>query len=253
MNQDFLGRVVWVTGANGGIGQAVVQEFRRRGAIVIASDLKADVSIENSDFSTQQSVQLDVTKRSQVHALVQRIATQCGTVDTLINVAGVVSFGSAQDLSEEEWDRVIDINLKGSFLTSQSVLTGMKEKKFGRIIQMGSVVGKNAGNARPWIDPNEQARASNVAYGVSKAGVHIMTGFLARETASFGITVNALAPGPIATEMTKGFPDNLRALIPVGRMGETNDIVHAVMFLAHQDAGFVTGEILNVNGGMWSD
>ncbi|MSQ58006.1 MAG: SDR family oxidoreductase [Limnohabitans sp.] len=235
------------------MGRAVVEAFRQSGATVIASDLKADVAIEDADFSKNTCIRLDVTQRQQVHALQQRIAAQCGPVDTLINVAGVVSFGSAQDLSEEEWDRVIDINLKGSFLTSQAVLAGMKEKKFGRIIQMGSVVGKNAGNARPLIDASEQSKASNVAYGVSKAGIHIMTGFLGRETASFGITVNALAPDPIVTAMTTAFPANLRALIPVGRMGETSDIVHAVMFLAHQDSGFITGEILDVNGGMWSD
>ena len=132
-------------------------------------------------------------------------------------------------------------------------MAGMKRLRFGRIINMGSIVGKNSGNARPWISPDEQKVASNVAYGVSKAGVHIMTGFLARELASHGITVNAVATGPGATGMTKAFPEQLRALIPMGRMGSTDDIARAVMFLAEKRADFITGETLDANGGMMSD
>jgi 3-oxoacyl-[acyl-carrier protein] reductase len=168
-------------------------------------------------------------------------------------VAGVVSFGSAQELTEAEWDRVLDINLKGTFLMCQAVMAGMKRIAFGRIVNIGSVVGKNAGNARPWIDPAEQERAGNVAYGVSKIGVHAMTGFLAKELAAHGITVNAIAPGPIATSMTTNFPAPLKALIPVGRMGAAADVVHAALFLASREAGFITGEVLDVNGGMLCD
>ena len=117
----------------------------------------------------------------------------------------------------------------------------------------GSLVGKNAGNARPWLAPGEQAKASNAAYGASKAGVHAITGFPAKELAPHGITVNAVAPGPIATAMTSAFPEALRQLIPVGRMGRLEDVVRAILFLGSRDNGFVTGEVLDVNGGMWCD
>jgi 3-oxoacyl-[acyl-carrier protein] reductase len=198
-------------------------------------------------------VALDVRSKPQLLALVDSLRQSLGPVDTLVNVAGVVSFGSAQDLAEAEWDRVIDINLKGSFLAVQAVIPGMRELGFGRIVNLGSVVGKNSGNARPWISPDEQHRAGNVAYGVSKAGIHSMTGFLARELACHGITVNAVAPGPIATEMTTDFPAALRALIPRGRMGTAEDVVRAVGFLIQRESDFITGEVLDVNGGMWSD
>ena len=118
---------------------------------------------------------------------------------------------------------------------------------------MGSIIGKNGGNARAWIDPSEQLRSSNVAYGASKAGTHALTFFLARELARDGITVNAIAPGPIASSMTSGFPPSLKMLIPVGRMGTPQDVSEAAVFLASEAAGFVTGEVLDVNGGMLAD
>jgi 3-oxoacyl-[acyl-carrier protein] reductase len=174
-------------------------------------------------------------------------------VDLLVNVAGITSFGTAHDLTEAEWDRVIGINLKGSFFACQAVMAGMKRARFGRIVNIGSIVGKNAGNARPWIDPDEQQRAANVVYGVSKAGVHAMTGFLAKELASHGITVNAIAPGPVASPMTTIFPQQLRNLIPVGRMGTAAEVAMAALFLASREAAFITGEVLDVNGGMFCD
>ena len=123
----------------------------------------------------------------------------------------------------------------------------------GRIVAIGSLIGKNGGNARPWIDRAEQQRSSNIAYGVSKAGVHAMTQFLAKELAPDNIAVNAVAPGPIASAMTTGFPDSLRALIPAGRMGRAEEVARAVAFLASPRTGFITGEILDINGGMWTD
>lgn len=129
----------------------------------------------------------------------------------------------------------------------------MQAQRYGRIINLGSIIGKNGGNARPWIDTSEQDRSSNVAYGVSKAGVHALTFFLARELATSGITVNAIAPGPVASAMTKELPTTLSALIPVGRMGQPEDVASAALFLASESAGFITGEILDVNGGMLAD
>lgn len=246
-------RLALVTGAAGAIGQAVIRHFRDCGARVVGADFCATAAAETADLAAGLPVHLDVRSRSQLAALVGRVERELGFIDTLVNVAGVVSFGSAQALAEEEWDRVIDINLKGSFLAAQAVIPGMRELGFGRIVNLGSVVGKNSGNARAWLDPAEQDRAGNVAYGVSKAGVHAMTGFLARELAAHGITVNAVAPGPIATAMTTAFPAALKALIPRGRMGTVDDVARAVLFLVQRESDFITGEVLDVNGGMWSD
>ncbi|RYY71775.1 MAG: SDR family oxidoreductase, partial [Comamonadaceae bacterium] len=232
-----------VTGGRGTIGAAVAAALRERGARVVCADAAGalDPVDANGEALTRDAVRLDVTVQSAVRALVDRTADLVGPIDLLVNVAGVVSFGSAADLAEAEWDRVLDINLKGTFLACQAVMPGMRALGFGRILNVGSVVGKNAGNARPWLDPAEQARAGNVAYGVSKAGVHVLTSFLAKELAAHGITVNAIAPGPIATPMTTDFPAQLKALIPAGRMGTPGDIVHAALFLASREASFITG------------
>jgi len=253
IESTLKGRRALVTGANGSIGSAVTALFREHGVHVIGVDQVAAIDLENADFRSDDLVRVDVTSGLQLKALVARVNAQSGPIDTLVNIAGVVSFGSAQDLAEEEWDRVLDINLKGSFLACQAVIPGMRALSFGRIINLGSVVGKNSGNARAWIDPTEQQLAGNVAYGVSKAGVHIMTGFLARELAVHGITVNAIAPGPIATVMTTNFPPTLKALIPRGRMGTPGDVARTVEFLMRRESDFITGEVLDVNGGMWCD
>lgn len=251
----LAGRVALVTGGAGAIGRAVASALVQRGVKVVAADIGLPADPADCDFGREActEVRLDVCSKRAIDDLAARIAGRLGGIDLLINVAGVVSFGSAEGLAEEEWDRVMRINLKGSFLCCQAVIAQMKRRRFGRIVNIGSVVGKNGGNARPWLSPDEQARAGNVAYGVSKAGVHAMTAFLAKELAAFGITVNAVAPGPIATAMTTSFPEALRALIPVGRMGAMNDVVSAILFLASANAGFVTGEVLDVNGGIWCD
>lgn len=251
----LAGRVALVTGGAGAIGRAVASALVQRGVKVVAADIGLSADPANCDFGRDActQVRLDVSSKTGINDLAARIAGTLGGIDLLINVAGVVSFGSAEDLAEEEWDRVIRINLKGSFLCCQAVIPQMKRKRFGRIVNIGSVVGKNGGNARPWLSPDEQVRAGNVAYGVSKAGVHAMTSFLAKELAAFGITVNAVAPGPIATAMTTSLPEALRALIPVGRMGTMNDVVGAILFLASANSGFITGEVLDVNGGIWCD
>jgi 3-oxoacyl-[acyl-carrier protein] reductase len=250
------GRVAIITGAAGGIGRAIAVALAREGADLCLCDM-APLDAVASQVKTFDrrvlTVGVDVTQRASIDAMVARVDRALGRIDILVNVAGVVSFGSAAELTEGEWDRVIDINLKGSFLCCQAVIGPMRKRGFGRIINLGSIIGKNGGNPRPWIDPEEQRRASNVAYGVSKAGIHAMTFFLARELARDGITVNAIAPGPIASDMTTDFPAALQALIPVGRMGKATEVAAAARFLASEDAAFITGEVLDVNGGMWAD
>lgn len=242
----LAGRVALVTGAAGGIGSATVKALEAAGAKVAAADVTAP-------DSGALSLAVDVTRRDQVQAMVARTVAALGRLDILVNVAGVVSLGAAATLAEDEWDRVLDVNLKGTFLCCQAAIPAMRANRHGRIVNIGSIIGKNGGNPRPWIDRAEQERASNIAYGASKAGVHAVTFFLARELAADGITVNAVAPGPIASAMTTNFPAHLQALIPVGRMGRAEEVAAAICFLAGPDAGFITGEVLDINGGMWAD
>ena len=249
----LAGRVAIVTGAAGGIGRAVSLAFAAEGAALGLADLAAPVELAAQIGGHAAALAVDVTQADTVHRMVAEVAAAFGSVDILVNVAGVVSFGSAKSLAEAEWDRVLAINLKGTFLCCQAVIPAMQARRWGRILNLGSIIGKNGGNARPWIDPAEQGRASNLAYGASKAGVHALTFFLARELAADGITVNAIAPGPIASAMTTDFPQALRQLIPVGRMGQAEDVAAAAVFLASPSSGFITGEILDVNGGMWAD
>jgi 3-oxoacyl-[acyl-carrier protein] reductase len=245
----LAGRVALVTGAAGGIGSATARALAAAGARVAVADLAPPR--EGPDGALPLAV--DVTDRGAVSAMVTATLDHFERLDILVNVAGIVSTGAAATLSEAEWDRVLAVNLKGTFLCCQAVIPAMRANRHGRIINLGSIIGKNGGNARPWIDATEQDRASNLAYGASKAGVHAITAFLARELAQDGITVNAVAPGPIASAMTTRFPASLQALIPVGRMGRAEEVAAAIAFLAGPDAAFITGEVLDVNGGMWSD
>ncbi len=198
-------------------------------------------------------IEADVTDSRALAAAVERSLARFGRIDILVNAAGIVSQGSSSDVSEEEWNRVLATNLTGVFLCCKALLPVMRTQKYGRIVNISSVLGKNGGNPRPWIDPGEQRNAGNVASGAAKAGIHALTSYLAKENAHLGITVNAVAPGPIATRMTRDFPQTLQNLIPVGRMGAAEEVADAVAFLAGDAAAFITGEVLDVNGGMWVD
>jgi len=253
---SLAGRTALITGAGGGIGSAVARAFAAAGADVSLADLQPVTALAAELKAAGRRVletHCDVTQSNEVRALIDATLKSLGKIDVLANVAGTVSFGPAETLAEPEWERVLAVNLKGTFLCCQAVIAPMRAQKYGRIINIGSILGKNGGNARPWLDAGEQAQASNVAYGVSKAGVHALTMFLARELAAAGITVNAVAPGPIASKMTENFPQRLRNLIPVGRMGTADEVARACLFLADETSSYITAEILDVNGGMWGD
>ena len=252
----LTGKTAIVTGAAGGIGSAVARQFAKEGANLCLADKRPEIAVaqeirELGRTAIEQPT--DVTDSAAVRLMVDRTLAAFGRVDILVNVAGVSSHGSSEQVTEAEWDRVLTNNLKSVFLCCQAVIPPMRAQRYGRIVNIGSILGKNGGNPRPWIDRSEQTRAGNVAYGASKAGVHMLTMFLAKELAADGITVNAVAPGPIASAMTVNFPETLRALIPVGRMGQAAEVAEAVSFLASDAAAFITAEILDVNGGMWGD
>lgn len=252
----LVGKTAIVTGGNGAIGSAIALALADLGCDIALLDLtdgSAVVDAVAARGRRAHAVIVDLTDGAATRAAIAEAAQMLGGFDILVNSAGIVSTGSFAHLAEDEWDRVLAANLKSVFTCCQAAIAPLKLRGGGRIINIGSVLGKNGGNARPWIDPAEQDRSGNVAYAVSKAGVHTLTTYLARELASAGITVNAVAPGPIATAMTATFPDSLKSLIPVGRMGTPADVAAAVAFLAGASASFITGEIIDVNGGLWSD
>lgn len=243
--------VALVTGGGGAIGLAVCALLSSEGYQVVAVDRAVP---EEALLGKGVAFRCcDVTDGAAVERLVQDVETHYGPITALVNVAGIVSKGSVLALAEDEFDRVQRVNVKGTLLPCQVVGRRMVERRQGSIVNIGSVVGKNGGNARAWIDLAELDVAGNAAYGMSKAAVHVLTAFMAKELAAMGVRVNAVAPGPIATAMTTTFPENLRRLIPLGRMGRPEDVAEAVAFLLSDKAAFISGEIVDVNGAMWCD
>src|SRR3989304_1471745 len=197
----FNGKTAIVTGAAGGIGGAVAAQFAREGANLCLADKRPEIAVaqeirELGRTAIEQPT--DVTDSAAVRLMVERTLEAFGRVDILVNVAGVSSHGSSEQVTEAEWDRVLTNNLKSVFLCCRAVIPPMRAQRYGRIVNIGSILGKNGANPRPWIDPAEQTRAGNVAYGASKAGGHMLTMFLAKELAGGGIKGDAGAPRPTA-------------------------------------------------------
>jgi 3-oxoacyl-[acyl-carrier protein] reductase len=246
---DLSGRVALVAGGAGMIGSAIARRLAQRHAVVVCADRAFDREI----VAGADCRQVDLGNPARISRLVDDIVERYGRLDCLVCAAGVTSFGNFQDITVEEWDRVHAINLRGLFFLLQAAAVPMRAAGYGRIVTIGSVLAKNGGNPRPWLDRDEQRRASNAAYGAAKAGVHALTLFLAKELAADGITVNAVAPGPIASAMTTKFPQVLVDQIPVGRLGTADEVASAVVWLCGEESSFVTGDILVVNGGLWMD
>ncbi len=244
------GRVAIVTGAGRGIGLGIAMAFAREGAHVavceIDSSLLDDAMVKiKAAGGEARAFQMDVTNRQQIQDVVSEVCDQWGTIDILVNNAGIYEVLPFEEITEAQWDRLLAVNLKGAFLCCQAVLPAMIRQGEGRIINMASSAGKTGG------------RLAGAHYSVSKAGVICLAKQLARELGSHGITVNAVAPGRIDTPMIQIASEEeneaFRLQTPLGRLGTPADVANAVVFLASDEASFITGEILDVNGGLLID
>ncbi len=242
----MVGQVALVTGASRGIGRAIALALAERGMRVVGtatSDAGAeDIGRALAAHDGCRGIRLDVTDAPSLDAAIDAIVKRDGALQVLVNNAGITRDGLAMRMKDDDWDAVLDTNLKAVFRASRAAIRPMMKQRYGRIVNITSVVGAsgNAGQAN---------------YAAAKAGVAGLTRSLARELASRSITVNCVAPGFIATDMTEGLPEAQRAAllaqIPLGRLGSVDDIAVAVAFLASPGAGYVTGTELHVNGGMY--
>ena len=241
------GQIALITGASRGIGAAIALELGRQGAVVIGTATSAGGADQIGQALQQSGIQgcgmaLDVNDASQVERVLKDITDRFGVITILVNNAGITRDTLLMRMSDEDWDAVLATNLKSVFRMSQAVLRPMMKARFGRIISISSVVG-HMGNA------------GQTNYCAAKAGMTGFTKSLAQEVGSRGITVNCVAPGFIDTDMTRDLPEEHRAKllerIPAGRLGQAEDIAAAVAFLASARAGYISGETLHVNGGMY--
>jgi len=240
-------RIAFVTGASRGIGRACALALGSAGARVVLAARQVD-KLEQVASEIRAAggdafiVPMDLSAVDSIRAAFSKASKEFGHIDILVNNAAITKDGLAVRMKQEDWDAVLATNLTGSFIATQQVLLGMMRERWGRIVNITSVVAE-AGNA------------GQANYVASKAGLIGLTKSLAHEMASRGITVNAVAPGFIDTDMTQALPQDLKekvlAAIPLKRLGTPQDVAAAVAFLASEEAGYITGHVLNVNGGMY--
>ncbi len=245
---DLTGKVALVTGAGRGIGQSISFALSRAGATVIASDISAEMVAPTpraiaAEGGKAEGLVLNVTDPSTVQQAVDSTLATHGKIDILINNAGITRDQLLMRLKREDWDLVLQVNLTGAFTCTQAVLRPMMKQRSGRIISISSVVG-------------QMGNAGQTNYAASKAGLIGFSKSLAREVASRGITVNVVAPGLIDTDMTRALPEAVRqewvSKVPLSRFGTAEDVASAVCFLATEEAAYITGQVLAVNGGMYT-
>lgn len=241
-------RVVLVTGASRGIGRAIAERFAQAGDLVLINYMQAQQAAEEVLSGIQKAggqaelLRFDVANGTEVNAAFQQLTAKHGRIDVVVNNAGLAIDNLLLRLKEEEWERVMAVNLKGVFLCTKAAARPMLRQRSGRIINLTSVVAQtgNPGQA---------------AYTAAKAGVIGFTRTMAKELASRSVTVNAVAPGFIETDMTGSLPDEAKSgylsLIPAGRWGTVAEVAEVVAFLASPLAGYITGQVININGGMY--
>ena len=239
---DLNGRVALITGASRGIGKAIAEAFANAGThVVCVSRSAADVQAVADTLPNASAAACDVSSTAGFTDLINNIVGEHGRLDILVNNAGITRDGLIMRMKEDDWNMVLDINLKGAFNGIKAVTRTMMKQRSGRIINISSVVGLtgNAGQAN---------------YAASKAGLIGLTKSIAKELSSRGITVNCIAPGYIATDMTAELSDavkeDLEKQIPLGRIGNPEDIANAVLFLASDEASYITGQTITVDGGI---
>ncbi len=240
---DLTGKVVLITGATGGIGTQIAKKMYAQGATLALTDIGMDrLKALQSELGERVFVySANLTDSDSLKELVKNVEKDCGKIDILVNNAGITKDGLAMRMTDEQWQQVLDINLTAGFKLARAVIPGMMKRRFGRIIGMASIVGVmgNAGQAN---------------YSASKAGLIAMSKCMAQELASRGITLNCVAPGFIKTPMTDALSDEVRAQllknVPMGRLGTAEDIANTVVFLASDEAAYITGQTIHVNGGM---
>lgn len=231
----LTGKRALITGAAGGIGSATAQLLMEEGARVAVADLRAP----EGDYAAR--VALDVTSEVSVSQAMREVEQRLGGIDVLVNCAGIYRIGQLADVDPAAWDELVAINLRGTYLTCRAMLPAMLERGAGSIVNLSSISGRT------------KSTLAAPSYVASKAGVIGLTMALASQSAPRGVRVNAVAPGPVDTEMIRGLPDELKpgllATIPLGRLATARGIAQAIAFLASDAASHITGETLNVNGG----
>jgi NAD(P)-dependent dehydrogenase (short-subunit alcohol dehydrogenase family) len=230
----FDTRVALVTGAARGIGRRTAETLRDLGARVAVGDLRAPA------IDGVLGLEMDVTDEASVDAAFTRVEQELGRVDILVVNAGIFVIEPFEETSLASWRKTIDVNLTGAFLTARRAVGGMREAGYGRVLMIGSSAGKTGG------------AKSMAAYGASKAGVMTLAKSIASEYARDGITSNALAPSLIDTDMIASMPD-LHERVPVGRLGTVDDVASLIAFLCSEHAGYITGEVVDINGGFLID
>lgn len=244
---ELHGKVALITGAAQGIGKSVALLLAQKGADIVVSDINLEKAQETAKeieaFGRKtMAIKVDVANSGDAERMVQAVIEQFGKIDILVNNAGIARDKLILRMTEEDWDAVLNINLKGTFNCTKAVVKHMSKQRSGKIVNIASVVG-------------EMGNVGQANYAASKAGVIGLTKTVAREFAQRGINVNAIAPGYIQTPMTDALPEKvkeeLKRLIPMERLGQPGDVAEAVLFLVSEASTYITGQVLNVNGGIY--